>query len=184
MTTRKEIISLADDLIRQKGYNAFSFYDLSKAVGIKTSSIHYHFPGKADLGVAVVDRQLETLSQLIEQSVNDSPLEKLDRLIGIYAKTMAEDKVCLVGSLSTDLRTVDIRISEHLRIFAGKMLDWVSSFLEEGRSGGIFRFEGDARTRAVLLIGNLLSIVQLVRLTDKEDFIKVTTTIKQDLIAS
>jgi AcrR family transcriptional regulator len=35
MNTREQIIQLADNLTREKGYNAFSFYDISKKVGIK-----------------------------------------------------------------------------------------------------------------------------------------------------
>ncbi|HEY1047000.1 MAG TPA: TetR/AcrR family transcriptional regulator [Bacteroidia bacterium] len=182
MTTRKEIIQLADGLIRAKGYNAFSFYDISKAVGIKTASIHYHFPSKSDLGVAVVDRQLETLNELILKSEKWTPLKKLDQLINIYSKIMDDDKVCLVGSLSTDLNTVDESIRKHLKVFAEQMLEWVSKFLEEGREQGVFHFEGLPRTRAIMIIGNLLAIVQLSRLTDKRDFKKVTSTIKKDLI--
>lgn len=182
MTTRNEIIELADGLIREKGYNAFSFYDLSKAIGIKTASIHYHFPNKSDLGVAVVDRQLDTLKALMEKTDKYSPVKKLDQLINIYSKIIHDDKVCLVGSLSTDFFTVDETIRQHLKVFAEKMLEWVSGFLEEGREQGVFQFEGQPRTRAIMIIGNLLAIVQLSRLTDKRDFKKVTSTIKKDLI--
>ena len=65
MSKREEIIQLADTLIRQKGYNAFSFYEISDKVGIKTASIHYHFPAKSDLGIAVVDLHIKNLNGLI-----------------------------------------------------------------------------------------------------------------------
>ena len=61
MNTREQIIQLADSLIREKGYNAFSFYDISKSVGIKTASIHYHFPAKSDLGIAVIEHHIQHL---------------------------------------------------------------------------------------------------------------------------
>jgi len=38
MSTSEQIIQVADVLIRDKEYNAFSFFDLSNAVGIKKAS--------------------------------------------------------------------------------------------------------------------------------------------------
>ena len=107
MSKREEIIQLADTLIRQKGYNAFSFYEISDSVGIKTASIHYHFRTESDLGVAVIEQQSEDLKRWIENSKKRSTEEKLDRFFSIYAKIRQENKVCLVGSLATDFHTLD-----------------------------------------------------------------------------
>ncbi|MDR3047168.1 MAG: TetR/AcrR family transcriptional regulator, partial [Bacteroidales bacterium] len=49
--TRSEIISIANELIKSIGYNAFSYADISKKLNIKNAAIHYYFPAKADLGV-------------------------------------------------------------------------------------------------------------------------------------
>lgn len=55
----KQIIDLSQELFQQKGYKAFSYRDLSKLIGIKTSSIHYYFPTKDDLALALVIRYKE-----------------------------------------------------------------------------------------------------------------------------
>lgn len=182
MSTKGQIIQLADNLIRKKGYNAFSFYDISKAVGIKTASIHYHFPVKSDLGVAVIEQHIEGLSHIIEKYKNKSPIEKLEKLLSIYSHIKSENKVCLVGSLATDLNTVDESIKAKLKTFASLMLDWVSGFLEEGRSNNVLQFEGSPRTKAMMIIGNMLAIVQLSRLTNDKDFTTVKDAIKQELL--
>ena len=57
--TRMEIIDLAERLVRVRGYNGFSYRDLAEQIGIKTASIHYHFPTKADLGEAMVENERE-----------------------------------------------------------------------------------------------------------------------------
>ena len=49
---REEIIRVAQSLIIAGGYNAFSYADISKVVGIQNASIHHHFPSKVDLVVA------------------------------------------------------------------------------------------------------------------------------------
>ena len=74
MTTRDTIIQVADHLIRYKGFNAFSFKDISIAIGIKTASIHYHFPTKTDLGIATIKRHIERLEALKAELENKSPL--------------------------------------------------------------------------------------------------------------
>ncbi len=182
MDTREQIIQLADNLIRDKGYNAFSFYDISKTVGIKTASVHYHFPAKSDLGVSVIEQHIHNLHVLREKLNSKSPVEKLDKFFSIYASIKNENKVCLVGSLATDFNTLDKKIKNKLKIFSDNMLDWVSEFLQEGRDSNLFQFEGSPRTKAMMIISNMLAIVQLSRLTGDKDFKTVKDTIKQELI--
>src|SRR5690242_7158071 len=67
------ILDIAENLIQTQGYNAFSFRDIAEAAGIKTSSIHYYFPAKADLGKAVVARHITILhDELMHVLENDS----------------------------------------------------------------------------------------------------------------
>ena len=54
--TADKILNVAEKLVQSRGFNAFSYQDVSKAVGIQKASLHYHFATKADLGVALIDR--------------------------------------------------------------------------------------------------------------------------------
>jgi len=182
MSKRTEIIQLADNLIRQKGYNAFSFYEISDKIGIKTASIHYHFPTKSDLGVAVIDQHMQNLNEMTETLHTKSPLEKLDKFFSIYANIKKENNVCLVGSLATDFQTLDPKVQHRLKSFSSLILDWVSEFLEEGKNDNVFEFEGPSRTKALMIISNMLAIVQLSRLTDDNVFKTVKESIKQDIL--
>ncbi|WP_425273146.1 TetR/AcrR family transcriptional regulator [Pseudomonas lactucae] len=48
MSTRSDLLSSAEILLRTKGYAAFSYADLAAEIGIKKASIHHHFqPRKA-----------------------------------------------------------------------------------------------------------------------------------------
>jgi len=55
-STRTKIIDAGEKLLLKNGFNGFSYADIALALGIKKSSIHYHFPSKADLGLAVIQR--------------------------------------------------------------------------------------------------------------------------------
>jgi AcrR family transcriptional regulator len=180
MTTKDSIVNLADDLIRDKGYNAFSFYDISKSIGIKTASIHYHFPAKSDLGSAVIKKQIEKFESLKKELEGKDPLKKLQAFFSIYARIKADHKVCLVGSLATDFNTLDENIKAELKAFSGMMLNWVTGILQEGKNKKVFFFRVPARTKAILIITNMLAIVQLSRLTNDKDFeIVKRATIKE-----
>jgi TetR/AcrR family transcriptional regulator, transcriptional repressor for nem operon len=182
MNKREQIIQIADCLIREKGYNAFSFYDISKKVGIKTASIHYHFPLKSDLGVAVIEGHIEMISNVIEKHKSKSPTERLDKFFSIYSDINKENKVCLVGSLASNFNTLDEQIQINLIKFTELMLNWVCGFLEEGRNSKVFSFEGSARTKAVMIITNMLALLQLSRLSYKKEFKSVVDIIKLELI--
>jgi TetR/AcrR family transcriptional repressor of nem operon len=54
MDTREQIMALGRSTVQAHGYGGLSFRELAKAIGIKSASIHYHFPAKADLGAALV----------------------------------------------------------------------------------------------------------------------------------
>jgi len=181
MTTREIIIDTADQLIRDKGYNAFSFKDISNCIGIKTASIHYHFPTKSDLGVATIKEHIERFEALKTELANKSSLVKLQGFLSIYSQIKSENKVCLVGSLATDLNTVDEKIKAELKVFAEKILNWITEILAEGKQKNEFAFQLPPRTKALMIITNMLAIVQLSRLTGEKDFEIVKKTIIKEL---
>ena len=55
-STVDRIRDVAESQVRSGGYHAFSFREISKQIGIKSASVHYHFPTRSDLGVAVARR--------------------------------------------------------------------------------------------------------------------------------
>jgi hypothetical protein len=89
--------------------------------------------------------------------------------------------VCIVGSLATDLHTVEEGIQKELKVLAEKILEWVTEILEEGKAKNAFAFQVAPRTKALLIITNMLAIVQLSRLTKADDFTLLKETIIQEL---
>lgn len=182
MDTRAEIIKIGDILIREKGYNAFSFADISKQLNIKNASVHYHFPAKADLGIAIIQQQTDALKLIIAKYRNKTPVENLEKFLSIYTHFKSEGKVCMVGSLATDLNTLDEKIKEPLKVFSARMIDWVKSFLENGQKQKTFQFNEAPRTKAMMIIGTIMAALQITRLTNDKDFKMIKEAIKHDLL--
>ena len=60
------ILDAAERRMRRGGFNGFSFREIATDVGVKSSSVHYHFPTKEKLAAAVIRRYTESVSGHIE----------------------------------------------------------------------------------------------------------------------
>ena len=104
-----EITDLAERYIREGGFRGFSFRDIAKEIGIKSSSVHYHFPTKTDLAVKVARRYTERFLACLGNPCDPaySPNELIKKYIALFNQSFTEDKkMCLCGVLaaeSTDL---------------------------------------------------------------------------------
>jgi TetR/AcrR family transcriptional repressor of nem operon len=67
------IIDAAERRMQQGGFGGFSFREIAADVGIKSSSVHYHFPTKEDLAAAVIRRWAEYTSELIDKELEKDP---------------------------------------------------------------------------------------------------------------
>ena len=100
------IMDAAERRIQQGGFGGFSFREIAADVGIKSSSVHYHFPTKEDLAAAVIRRWAEYTSELI-----DKELEKDPDPIRVWTKAFrgtafSEARMCpctVLGAGSQDL---------------------------------------------------------------------------------
>ena len=54
--TRARILDAAEQLVQTRGFNGFSYADVATELGVTKASLHYHFPGKAELGEALIAR--------------------------------------------------------------------------------------------------------------------------------
>jgi TetR/AcrR family transcriptional repressor of nem operon len=67
------IMDAAERRMQQGGFGGFSFREIAADVGIKSSSVHYHFPTKEDLAAAVIRRWAEYTSDLIDKELEKDP---------------------------------------------------------------------------------------------------------------
>ena len=63
------IMDAAERRMQLGGFGGFSFREIAADVGIKSSSVHYHFPTKEDLAAAVIRRWAEETSKFIDEEL-------------------------------------------------------------------------------------------------------------------
>jgi TetR/AcrR family transcriptional repressor of nem operon len=112
--TRTALLDYAQSLVQRVGVNAMSYNDLSQAVGIRKASIHYHFPKKDDLIRALVERCQTAYGQHYSSIVESdhSARRKLEMIASVFEEGVRNDKLCLIGMLSTEYASLSEPIQD------------------------------------------------------------------------
>ena len=69
-TTKERILEVSLELFSQRGYSAVSIRDICKSVGIKESSVYYHFENKQNIFDILLDRFSEIAKGMMAQLEN------------------------------------------------------------------------------------------------------------------
>jgi AcrR family transcriptional regulator len=181
MSTRENIIDLAEDLIRTRGYNAFSYGDISAVLHIRNAAIHYHFPSKTDLGISVVDRELEKIAHSRAECFTLPADQQVRKVAEIFYASGRKGWICLNGSLAPDYLTLPEPLQKKVEIMCRAILDWMTECLEKGRKERSLQFEGAAADRALLVISALLSSLLLSRVLGREVFDRMLRQLLKDI---
>src|SRR5579862_1501047 len=85
--TAERALDVAEALAQTRGFNGFSYAHVAAGLGITKASLHYHFPGKAELGEALITRYSERFAGALARIDDERPVarERLEAYIEIYA---------------------------------------------------------------------------------------------------
>ena len=168
--TAEQILDLAEALIQTRGYNAFSYQDIADALGIRKASIHYHFPSKADLGIAVVDRYIarfDTALAEISGDASKSSMAMLDLYVQPYLQfASTPDRVCLCGALAGEMLAMPPELRARVDHFFRTHQLWLARILERGVARGEFKLAAPARKVARFIFAALQGALLVKRATD------------------
>ncbi len=184
--SKRTILNLAESMLQDRGFNGFSYAHIASELGVKNAAIHYHFPTKEDLSIAVIQRYRERFRLWVNNSrVKDlSPEEKLDWFFNIYASMRADKgKVCLVGSMEAEFNSIPAGLQGEVQTLHKEMLDWLRETLTEGRDAGVFHFNGEPANKAALIMSTLQGGLQMARALGTKKFRDILDQIKLDLLA-
>lgn len=156
--TREQLEDRAEYYIRSGGFASFSFRDLARDLGIKSASVHYHFPTKSDLGVAVAERYNQRFRDALpDPDTTDRANDALLRhYIGMFHTEMMEsNRVCLCAVLSVERTTLSDDMKASLEAFYDLNLVWLTSVFSSKTTGA-----GLTRTQAYQRACQIFSTLQ------------------------
>lgn len=171
MEMREHILSVAQKLVQQRGFNGFSYADIAEEVGIRKASLHHHFATKVELGRALIEIYTEQLVQELKR-INDSCPQadaKLGAYIAIYKNTLCADRMCLGGMLASDLMTLDEAMLPGLRRFFAANVEWLTEILAEGKQQQVFGFTGAAADHARMIVASMQGALLIARASEDTD---------------
>lgn len=124
--TVSKILDAAEFRIRNHGFNAFSFRDIAADVGIKSASVHYHFPTKADLGEAVLERYSASMKALLTNQTTSAE-ERLQTYIARYK----ESTKCLAGVMAAELASLPEALNQAVKQYFAEQLDTLKELFQQ-----------------------------------------------------
>ena len=181
VNTSERILDVAEELVQVRGFNAFSYADVAGELGITKAALHYHYPGKAELGQALVSRYAERFAAAlvqIEAREDASAAEKLDAYVGLYTEVLRARRMCLCGMLAAEYQTLPAPIKEAVVGFFDVNELWLARVLEQGRTDKSLRFEGSATDTARMIVSSMEGAMLVARpYSDPARFRAAATTL-------
>jgi TetR/AcrR family transcriptional regulator, transcriptional repressor for nem operon len=159
------ILDAAERLAQTRGYNGFSYADIAAQLGVTKASLHYHFPSKAELGRALIERYRVLFGaalDAIDQQTKE-PHEKLKQYVGLYNSVLSNERMCLCGMLAAEYATLPAPMQQGLTLFFDANERWLTTVLEDGLRAGVFLFMEPANERARVLLGALEGAMLVAR---------------------
>jgi TetR/AcrR family transcriptional repressor of nem operon len=178
------ILDVAEQLAQTRGYNGFSYADIAAQLGVTTPSLHYHFPSKADLGSALIERYRRAFSGALAAIDNqtEEPSEKLHRYVDLYDSVLRNDRMCLCGMLAAEYATLPAAMQKGLTAFFDANECWLTAVLDGGSKSGAFVLTEPAKARARVLLGALEGAMLVARsYGDSDRFRSAATFLLADL---
>ena len=184
--TATRILDVAERLVEVRGFNGFSYADVSSEMKITTAALHYHFANKSDLGVALIVRytsRFEDALHAVETRTTDAP-ERLKAYADLYLDVLNNKRMCLCGMMAAEHETLPEPMQEAVVEFFSRNQVWLSRVLKDGKAKGTISFHESANKTARTIIGTLEGAMLLARLFgDVAGFRSATTHLLTGLLA-
>jgi len=150
--TAERLMDLAEKRMREAGYHGFSFRELAAQMGIKSASVHHHFPTKADMAAAVARRYLERFLENVAPLPGETEEDAVIAYRSAFRHSIEQDGgMCLSGMLGAEAGGLPAEVSEEIENFFRKAVDDLAHRL------------GDSQDRAFAVLATLEGALILAR---------------------
>jgi TetR/AcrR family transcriptional repressor of nem operon len=149
-SSREAILAVARRTAQAHGYGGLNFRDLADQVGIKSASIYYHFPSKADLGAAVARRYWEDTAAGLEAMLAETsdPLRCLRQYPNVFRKALENNnRMCLCSFMAAEYDDLPDAVKQEVRTFADVNVAWLRRVLSA--AAVVSAEESEQRARAI-----------------------------------
>jgi AcrR family transcriptional regulator len=143
--------------------------------------VHYHFPSKTDLGVALIQR-FRTRYQLWMEDAEALPVwEQLRGYFQIHRRFLDQGRVCPGGAIQSELGAIPEEMQGEVRAMVADIQRWLASILDAGRKSGELDFPGTPSAKAAVIAGTIQGVLQTARTLGKSHFDEAVAQLELEL---
>lgn len=174
--TKERLLEEATKLVHDKGFRATSLSDLLTAAGVKKGTLYYHFPGKDDLGLAVLQRaKTKFLTTLDEVLTAPTPAGSLQRFLEfVLERHRGRGFVggCLFGNTALEMSDVNARYADSVSQLFRQWTDRIAAVVRAGQEAGQFRRDIPPGDLAKVIVSTVEGGIMISRLQKEEGPLK------------
>ena len=135
---RMEILDSAEKLFKEKGYAKTAINDIVREVQVAQGTFYYYFKSKEDIIVAVMERHLDEIIKKVQEVVNNTSLNAIQKLIKAGQDEMEINR--RQDELFNELHTIE-NAGIHQRCIVGlvqKLIPLYTNIIQQGIEEGVF----------------------------------------------
>ena len=169
---REKLEDNARHAVQVGGLKSLSFRTMAEEIGIKSSSVHYHFPDKSDLARALIERYSEEFFRALRDISNKrwKLRRKIKEFIAIFEAVAEQKKFCLCGMMAAEVEQLDQRNRDLLAQYFIGTEKWIIQLLNEHQDE--LNTEISSAVLARSLLSGLEGALLLDRLLDDKQRLK------------
>lgn len=182
--TNQQILHYARHFLQCRGYNGFSYKDISQKLGIKNASIHHYYPKKEDLVAALLEERRKNFATSIAQIVESggSAREQLQYYFDRALQEFDEGKcICPPGSVIIDFEELPEEVKKQNLLLLEYILDWITNVLRTGLEKGEFNFSDPVEAHAEEVVETLMGARLLSSIKGRKTLVRSISSIKSGL---
>jgi AcrR family transcriptional regulator len=152
--SRDQILAHAQRLFMEQGFRGISMRQIAEQVGLTKAALYYHFRDKEELFVAIVERYLHRIAELMDRAAaqGDTCREQLTAIVhAILTQPVEERAILRLASQELSNISPDAR-GRFLLLYHEKFIGRLAALLEAGMVSGELR-RLDARLTTWTLLG-------------------------------
>jgi TetR/AcrR family transcriptional repressor of nem operon len=163
--TAQQTLEVAERLVQVRGFNGFSYADVATELHITKASLHYHFPGKAELGEALIARYSARFADALERIDRETTdaRAKLEAYVSIYSGVLRANRMCLCGILAAEYETLPTSMRDAVTRFFENNEAWLTNVIAQGQADGRLSVRVTAGGASQMILNGLEGAMLLAR---------------------